>query len=153
VGLLARDAEFSGWQFQRNALRSGVVALDPLVANFLTSQEYLLRFGSPSNAEFVRLLYRHVLLREGAPAEVALQQQALATVSRAQLATAFLNSAEFRAGTGSRLTAFLLYSTILLRDPAVWEREAAAARLVAAIPLSQLVAELLAGPEFTNLLR
>jgi hypothetical protein len=49
-------------------------------------------------------MYRQVRLREARPAEVAFQAGALKTgTTRVQLATNFLNSSEFKNGTGPRL--------------------------------------------------
>jgi glucose/arabinose dehydrogenase len=149
VGLLDRDAEYDGWLFQRNALATG--AADPmiLIANFLGSTEYQLRFGSPDDSSFVTLLYRKVLLREPDPGEVAFQSGALrAGMSRTQLAATFLNSAEFRAGTGPRLVAFLLHATVLLRDPLSAEQLEAMDRLRAGTDVRVLIGEMLAGREF-----
>lgn len=98
VGLLDRDAEYGGWLFQRNALATSVVSQSNLVTNFLGAAEYSLKFGSPTLSEFVRLLYRYVLLREASEAEVTFQAANGGT--RLQLATNFLQSAEFRTGRG-----------------------------------------------------
>ena len=40
VGIIERDAEFSGWQFQRQALARGIVNQDQLVSNFINSHEF-----------------------------------------------------------------------------------------------------------------
>ena len=154
VGLLDRNAEYGGWLFQRNALSTGVVNPNQLVSNFITGQEFTLKFGNPSNDDYVRLLYRNVLLREPAPAEVQLQSNALASgVSRVQLATNFLNSNEFRVGTGPRLTAFLLYALLLQRDPTTSERAAREAQIAGGADIKALIAELLNSGEFSTLLQ
>jgi hypothetical protein len=76
----------------------------------------------------VTLLYRHILLREPSNSEIDFQAAALARgTTRVQLAANFLDSLEFRNGTGPRLTAFLLYATLLQRDPTPVEFEAAVA--------------------------
>lgn len=122
VGLLARDAEFGGWLFQRNAVIIGLAGLNGLVGNFLGSAEYAARFGMPDDPTFVTLLYQYILLRQPAPSEVQFHTSNLAAgMTRAQLATNFLNTAEFRTGRGPRLTAFLLYATLLSRDPSIIE--------------------------------
>jgi hypothetical protein len=154
VGLLDRDAEYNGWLFQRNALATGVVSPTQLVSNFITAQEFTLKFGNPSNQDYVRLLYRNILLREASPAEVQFQSNALASgVSRVQLATNFLNSNEFRAGTGPRLTAFLLYALLLQRDPTTSERATREAQIAGGTDIKALIAELLNSPEFSTLLQ
>jgi hypothetical protein len=116
AGLLDRDAEYSGWLFQRNALATQAVTLRQLVVNFINSAEWRLKFGSPDNAAFVRLLYRKVLLREPAQPEVDFHVSTLtsAFADRVQMAANFLNSIEFRNGTGPRLTAFLLLRYVIV---------------------------------------
>jgi hypothetical protein len=154
VGLLDRNAEYSGWLFQRNALSTGVVNPNQLVSNFITAQEFTLKFGNPSNDDYVRLLYRNILLREAGPTEVQFQSGALASgVSRVQLATNFLNSNEFRVGTGPRLTAFLLYALLLQRDPTADERAAREAQIGGGADIKPLIAELLNSGEFSTLLQ
>lgn len=101
----------------------------------------------------MRLLYRHILLREASDAEVAFQSNALtAGTTRTQLATNFLNTVEFRNGTGPRLTAFLLYSTLLLRDASAGDLAARVGQLQAGMPVQTLVSEFLNTPEFNTLL-
>lgn len=63
AGLLARDAEPGGWLYQRNAIATGQATTTLLTSNFLNSAEWGLRFGTPNDTEFVRLLYRNVLLK------------------------------------------------------------------------------------------
>jgi hypothetical protein len=154
VGILNRDAEYSGWLFQRNALATGGVTQISLVTNFLNSAEWKLKFGSPSIADFVRLMYRYILLREASQAEVQIQLDALAAgiVDRTSLANAFLNSGEFRSGTGPRLTAFLLYSTLLQREATADERTALAQQVAAGTPLITLIEGIINSPAFTAVL-
>jgi hypothetical protein len=118
VGLLNRVPEYSGWLFQRNALAAGRVNQRDLVANFLDSGEFALKYGTLDNPALVRLLYRQVLLREPSQDEIAFQVQALqqGVVDRVGIANAFLNSNEFRDGTAPLITTFLLYATLLQRD-------------------------------------
>jgi hypothetical protein len=154
VGLLARNAEYGGWLFQRNALSTAVVNPFQLVTNFMDGAEWKLRFGAPNNQDFVRLLYRYVLLREASQAEVDFQAGALTGgVTRVQLATAFLNTAEFRQGTGARLTAFLLYALLLQRDPTVTEMNIRVAQLSSGTPIRTIVQEIISAPEFGALLQ
>jgi hypothetical protein len=150
VGLLARDGEYGGWAFQRNAFLSGEVSQESLVTNFLNSAEWKLRFGNPSDAEFVRLLYRHVLLREATQAEVDFQAGAVISQGRTAIARNFLNSQEFRIGVGSRLTGFLLYAALLGRDPRSDELAAAIARLASGTALNVLVGEVVDSAEFNG---
>lgn len=154
VGLLTRDAEYGGWIFQRTALMNSVVNRESIVANFLNSPEYKLRFGDTVAAEFVRLLYRYILLREASPEETAWHAANLAAgMKRTELAQNFLLSEEFSRGTESRLLAFLLPSTLLLRDSSAAERKAFEDRLKSGVPLRTLVAEVLDSNQFAAVLR
>jgi hypothetical protein len=148
VGVLNRDAEFGGWLFQRNALATGGEA-STFVANFVNSQEFGLRFGSPTADEFVRLMYRNILLREPSDAEVAFQVAALTGgLTRVKLAQNFLDSTEFRLGTGPRLTAFLLHAVLLGRDAAPAELTFRISQLQGGVPLRTLVDQFVSGGEF-----
>jgi hypothetical protein len=154
VGLLNRDAEFSGWLFQRNALSTGIVNPTQLVSNFLSAAEYKLAYGEPDDPGFVRLLYRYVLLREASQREVDGQVAALKSgLTRVQLANNFLNSGEFRNGTGPRLTASVLYACTLWRNPNVAERDTTIADLRAGVTPRQIIERLLQSEEFAEVLR
>jgi hypothetical protein len=150
VGILDRDAEYPGWLFQRNAIVKGITNPNILVGSFMNSAEYKLKFGNPSDDEFVRLLYRHILLRDASPNEVALQVGALKSVSRVQLATAFLNTPEFRQGAGPRLSAFLLFGTLLQRNPTGAEGLQYVNALASGVSLSTAVEQILSSTEFNQ---
>lgn len=152
VGILNRDAEYGGWLFQRTALISAIVGPDGLVGNFVNSDEFKLQHPVLTNAEYVRLLYRQILLREASQAEVDFQTGAVIAGGRVVLARNFLNSAEFRIGTGPRLMAFLLYATLVFRDPAENERQAAIAQLNSGVLMKTMVTAIINGPEFAALL-
>jgi hypothetical protein len=152
AGLLNRNAEYSGWLFQRNAIATGVVKPNQLVQNFIDSVEWRLKFGAPDNPEFVRLLYRYILLREPSSGEVSLQTGALLSgITRVQLATNFLNSNEFRQGTGPRLTAFLVYALLLQRDPTEFEMALRVAQIGGSAPVKSIVDEIIASDQFSYL--
>jgi glucose/arabinose dehydrogenase len=154
VGILARDAEYDGWLFQRNATATGVANPVALTGNFLNSAEFAAKFGQLTNAQFAALLYRNILLREPDSSEVALQVNALiGGTTREALAHAFLKSPEFQSGTGARLTAFLLYATILLRGPSSIERDAALAQLAGGTDVQALIRDRVDSAEFVNLLK
>ncbi len=149
VGVLNRDPEFSGWLFQRNALATGRANPRGFVMNFVNSVEFGLRFGSPTADEFVRIMYRNILLREPSPREVEFQVSVLNSgVTRVQLAENFLNSQEFRTGTGARLTAFLLYAVLLGRDPSPEDFAFRVTQLQSGVPVRTLVEQFLNAPEF-----
>ncbi|MBC8168050.1 MAG: DUF4214 domain-containing protein [Bryobacteraceae bacterium] len=151
-GLLNRDAEYAGWLFQRTALVTGLAQPTQFVDNFLSSPEFLLKYGSLLNDDFVRLLYRNVLLREPAQSEVNYQSTALSFGTlRVTLAAAFLNSTEFRIGRGPRLSAFLLYAVLLMRDPSAFDLTFRAQQVQSGVALNNLIYEFISGPEFLSL--
>ncbi|MDX2154337.1 MAG: DUF4214 domain-containing protein [Bryobacteraceae bacterium] len=152
VGILDRNAEYGGWLWQRNALYAGVKQLE-LVTNFINSVEFVQKNGTLTNEQFVRLLYRQVLLRTPGQAEVDGHVQSLLTATRGQVAMTFLLSPEFQAGTGPRLTAFLLYACLLMRDPTNEEFDAAVARIGGGASVREMVSEILEGEEFRALLQ
>jgi hypothetical protein len=124
VGILGRDADYSGWMFQCSALINGVINQTQLVANTLNSAEYFLTYGTPSDSQFVQLLYQNVLRRTPSQAELNAQLALLQSgTSRTQLAMNFLTSAEFQQNSGAKLNAFLAYACLLQRDAEQWERD------------------------------
>jgi hypothetical protein len=71
-------------------------------------------------------------------------------MTRADLAYLFLNSDEFRQKLDARLTAFLLYATLLLRDASPDEMALRMGQLANATPatVKQIVGEIIQSPEF-----
>ncbi len=136
VGLLNRDPEFGGWLFQRDALSTGISSQMQSVYNFLNSLEFRSK-GISGPRDFIRTLYRQVLLREPTTAEVDFHVSTLATLQAHGVAMNFLLTPEFTAGTGPRLTAFLAYATLLQRQPSATEFGDAAALVRQAQTLPQ----------------
>ncbi|MDZ4801234.1 MAG: DUF4214 domain-containing protein [Bryobacteraceae bacterium] len=155
VGLLNRDSEFGGWQFQRNALLNGIATATSLVTNFINSPEYLLQHPGQTNDQFVRMLYAQVLLRTPSQSEVDFQVAALAGWNRTAMASAFLSGPEFQTGTGPRLLSFLFYATLLNRDPTAAEMTAMVTSLTAASEAQRvaLLNSILTSPEYLALLQ
>jgi len=155
VGLLNRDAEFNGWIFQRGALLSGVVSSPGLVTNFINGLEFQLQNGALSNENYVRVLYRQVLLREPSATEVSGQAAVLSSGvgSRTNMALGFLASPEFQGGTSPRLIAFLLYAGLLQRDPTTTERNALTAQIQAGTTVPTAALNILNSVEFADFLK
>jgi hypothetical protein len=65
----------------------------------------------------------------------------------------FLNSDEFRTGMGPRLTAFLLYSCLLMRDATEDERNGMATMVAGGTDIRQLMDLLINSAEFEALLK
>ncbi|MGA2183523.1 MAG: SBBP repeat-containing protein [Bryobacteraceae bacterium] len=124
VGILGRDAEYTGWLFQRSAMNSGIINQMQLLTNMSNSAEYQLKYGTPANDVFVNTLYNNLLRRDPTSTELANQLALLQSgTSRAQLAYNLLTGTEFQQDSGPRLTAFLQYACLLLRDAEQWERD------------------------------
>ena len=155
VGLLNRDAEYSGWLFQRQALARSIVNHDQLVSNFLNSQEFDLKFGALTNAQFIALMYENILLRPAGQPEINAWLNVMSNPAntRTVIARSFLRSPEFEQGTGPRLLAFLLYSTLLLRDGTPSERTALETQLANPAQLPVLIDQLANGSEINALLQ
>jgi len=154
VGILNRNAEYGGWLFIRNALATGAVTYNQLAFNFLDSAEFKLNNPSLTNRQFAALMYRQILLREGTTAELDFMQGVLDRneLTRTQFAQNFLQSEEFRLGTGPRLTTFVLYATLLLRDSSPLEFDGAVSRLQGGTTARTIIDEILISPEFGTLL-
>jgi hypothetical protein len=155
VGVLARDAEFSGWLFQRNALKNGGITQLQLVTNFLNSLEFQQKYPNLTDTDFVRLMYRNILGREAGTGELNSQVAALPSVGRIGMANAFLNHPEFRGRTDARLTAFLLYATLLARDGTPDDLAFRRKQIegIPPVPVRTLVESFLQTSEFSELLR
>jgi hypothetical protein len=141
VGILGRDAEYSGWLFQRNAMAQQGITQFVLVENFLNSAEFNMKNPNLTDANFVRLLYRQVLGREGSQPEVEFQVANMK--SRVSLAVAFLMSNEYKIRVGPRLGGFLLHALLLQRDPTDAELDARAAQITAGVPLTTIIGQML----------
>jgi len=155
VGLLNRDAEFNGWIYQRGALQSGIVTSPGLVTNFINSPEFQLQNGALTNENYVRMLYRQVLLREPAPAEVGFQSGVLnsGANTRTNMAYGFLASPEFQIGTGPRLISFLLYACLLQRDSTAAERSALITQMQTGTTVRTAALSILNSSEFATALQ
>ena len=152
VGLLGRDAEYSGWWFHRARLSQNLTTQDQLVEAFLGSAEYSLKYPGQSSPDFIRMLYRQVLVREPTQAEVDFHVGTMAAgLTRVKVARNFLNSPEFRIGVGPRLTANLLYFTLLHRDSSVMERNLQIQAITGGVPLSSIVAAFIGSSELQAL--
>ncbi|MBC8165865.1 MAG: DUF4214 domain-containing protein [Bryobacteraceae bacterium] len=148
VALLQRDAEYAGWQFQRGILADSLATQVPLVGNFLNSSEFRLKFGTQDNTEFVRFIFTSILNRSPTPSELAFRLNQLQTgTSRQQMAADFLVTPEFINSNNVRLTAFLLYPTLLLRDSSPAERLALQQNLTSGVALKTFIESLAVSAE------
>jgi hypothetical protein len=154
TGLLNRDPLYSDWVLARNALSTGALKAVDAAANVLNSPEYEQLFGKASDEQFLVLLYRYSLQRAPAAPEAEYHTGALQSgLKRAQVAAYLLNTREFQLTPGPRLTAFLLYATILRRDPTPSEHDSLSARLQAGASVQEAAESLLTSLEFERLVR
>ncbi|HYO80594.1 MAG TPA: DUF4214 domain-containing protein [Bryobacteraceae bacterium] len=158
VTLLNRLPDFSGWQFNRNALVTGLVNQTQLVSNFVNSPEFQQRWGTLSNEAFVTLLYQQVLSRTPQPSEVTFHASRLnaGLDTRGNVATVFLSSPEFvaRANQQRQLTAYLLHATYLQRDASAGEMLSRETQLADPnVPLQTIIQQFITSPEFNTQLQ
>lgn len=129
------------WELYRTAAIDGV----DLVEQFLNSPEHVLKFRGRSYSEFVDRLFCALLVRHPESPELQVP------VDRAALVKSLLNGSEFRTAPHHRLTAFLLYATLLQRESSVQERDQRAAQLAAGAPLRSVIADIINSSEFSLL--
>ena len=92
-----RQPDAGGLDFWTQQVRSGTSLLYVARA-FAASPEFSDRYGNPSDADFLRLLYLNVLDREPDPGGFEFWIDQLRTRTRAELLLEFSWSVEFRAG-------------------------------------------------------
>jgi len=154
-GILNRPAEYGGWLFIRNALSTAKVLHGDLIRNFLESDEFKLNHPILSNREFAALMYRQVLLREGTVSELDFMQSVLdqSKLTRSAFALNFLQSAEFRIGTGPALSSLLLYACLLQRGPNLIEFTTTRTRIAEGTSIKTMISEIMTSAEFSAVLR
>ncbi|HYO83894.1 MAG TPA: DUF4214 domain-containing protein [Bryobacteraceae bacterium] len=149
LGILNRDPEYTGWQYQRNALSSWSISHDAMTIAFLESAEFKLNHPSLTNEQFVVLLYGQILGRTPNGNEIAFNVGHLQNgMPRYVMARNFLRSPEFEQGKYSRLLAFLLHATFLNRDPSPTEFNHRRQQIENNARLEDLVAQFVNSTEF-----
>jgi hypothetical protein len=121
LGILGRDAEHSGFRGWLGLLLMGM-SREHIVQFFLDSGEFKSRFGSNlTNGQFVERMYANVLLRspDAGGFNYWVGQLNSGQMTRAQVGSAFLDSAEFQnlGVSQNRVEVSLLYFDMLRRDP------------------------------------
>lgn len=95
-----REPETSGLSYWVNRLRSGSASLAHVSADFSASSEFRNTYGSLSNTEFVRLVYRNVLGRDPDAGGYSYWTRRMANgLGRGELMTEFSESPEFKRKT------------------------------------------------------
>jgi hypothetical protein len=147
-GLLGRQADYGGWTYWYTYLHAGVPQ-DSLVGGFITSSEFTNRWGTPDNSGFVTEAYQFVLGRspdtDGYNYWVA---QLNSGLSRADLLTSFVDSAEYTGDSLALIEGNLLYLALLHRLPDTAGLTYWSSVLEQGTPLSVIVDGFLSSPEY-----
>jgi hypothetical protein len=118
----ARMPDHGGLQNWSNALRAGVLTLTGAAGQFASSTEFLLRYGSLNNTQYVQQLYRNVLGREADTAGLAdWVGQLDAGASRGAILVGFSESDEFKGELAGQVEILRLYYLLLQRMPTAAE--------------------------------
>ncbi|MGN6694160.1 MAG: DUF4214 domain-containing protein [Aquihabitans sp.] len=115
---LGRLPDRSGLQYWTQRHKAGV-PLVKLAEKFISSSEFVRRYGNPSNAGYVDVLYRNVLDR-GADANGSdywNRRLAFGVITRAGLLVQFSESGENQTKTATKVEASLVYVGMVLRAP------------------------------------
>jgi hypothetical protein len=119
---LARPPDYTGLQNWSNALRAGVLTLTGAADQFASSDEFLLRYGSLNNTQYVQQLYRNVLGREADDAGLAdWVGQLDVGASRGAILVGFSESDEFKRNLSDQVEILRLYFLLLQRMPTTGE--------------------------------
>lgn len=105
---LARDPDYAGLTGWTEALAGGQSFMS-VVRSFVASPEFLARYGTTTDGQFVTLLYQNVLGRAPDPAGFASWTAALASgrLGRDAVVQGFAQSAEFVSATTPRLDTYM----------------------------------------------
>jgi hypothetical protein len=112
-----RIPDYGGLNYWIGQARAGS-SLETISDAFATSAEFVSRYGSLSNSQFVTLVYQNVLGRAPDAAGLAYWAGRLATgLTRGQMMAQFSESAEYAAVIGSEVYVTMIYSGMLRRAP------------------------------------
>ena len=152
LGLLTRDADYSGYRAWLEVLLAGV-SHEQIVQWFLDSDEFTIRFGSGlTNSQFIERLYNNVLLRSADPGgfNFWVGQLTSGQMTRAQVALVFLDSDEFQnlSTSQNEIDVSLLYFSMLRRDPDAGGFSAWVDALDSGLPLTSAITAFLMSGEY-----
>lgn len=136
LAALGRLPDRGGLDYWTDRHRAGM-RIRTIAAQFVASTEFARRYGNPSNADFVMLLYRNVLGREGDSGGIAYWTRRLdqRTITRPDLVVQFSESSENIRKKATTVEATIVYLGMLGYRPngdvlAWWDaRRAAGASL------------------------
>lgn len=138
-----RAPDTSGLEYWSQRSRNGT-RLFAISSNFAASSEFQRRYGSLSNADFVRLVYRNVLGRSPDAGGLSYWTNQLRTTTRGRVMVGFSESSEYqRKQAGEVATTSVLFG-MLKRAPTAEELTLTAARIEGGTPVTQVITEVLA---------
>ena len=113
-----RVPDYAGLTYNAGLVRGGTVSLKQLADFFATSPEFVARYGSLTNAQFVTLLYQNVLGRAPDAGGLAGWTSLLdGGLSRGQALLGFSDSAEYQAAMANEVLVTMMYTAMLRRTP------------------------------------
>ena len=120
--------------------------------SFATSSEFVRRYGSMTNREFVGNIYANVLQRPGDPGGIAYWTKKLdaRTVSRGQVMINFSESNEYKTKQVGNTHAAVVFIHLRGKTPTTAERDAFVAALTGGTPLRDLVTAQIHLPAFAS---
>lgn len=151
MAAFARIPDYGGLVYWLSAERAGS-NVNQIAQLFVTSPEFLMRYGSLNLLEFVSRVYQNVLGRTADPGGLAYWTSLLqaSTIDRGGLLLAFSESAENQLRTSGTVNATLGYVGLLRRSPDPSGLSYWASQLQAGLPISVFAATVLTSPEYTG---
>lgn len=149
--LLGRPADMGGYLGFTGLLETGVPEAQ-VAADFVFSGEFVQRFGVLSDTQFVTVMYENILLREPDAGGLQGFVGAISSggLSRAQVATIFLTSAEYLGNPTAQDQAAIgqMYVTLLRRGATQSEYAQSLTGLNAGAKQTDLIASILNSAEY-----
>jgi hypothetical protein len=146
---LTRVPDASGLNFWLNRRRSGWT-LSRISSNFAGSSEFIRRYGTMTNRQFVENIYVNVLQRAGETSGINFWVNQLDTKrkSRGQVMINFSESSEYKRKQVENVHAAVVFIHLRGKTPTTAERDAFAAALKGGATLEELVTEQIHLPAF-----
>jgi hypothetical protein len=146
---LTRIPDAGGLNFWLGRRRAGWT-LSKISNNFASSTEFVRRYGSMTNRQFVENIYANVLQRPGDPAGITYWTKKLdaRTASRGQVMINFSESNEYKNKQVNNTSAAVIFIHLRGKTPTTVERDAFVAALVGGTPLRDLIRAQLHLPAF-----
>jgi hypothetical protein len=148
LAAFGRDPDIATWMQIFQLMQNGAQQVTAL-NGFLTSPEYLAQFPSASNAAFVTSLYQKLLGRAAEPAGNAYWNFLLNFgIPRSLVLNGFITSPEYDARMAHRVTANLLYMTLLRRSGEAVGLNFWTVTLDFGVPMNSVMGSFINSPEY-----